>query len=109
MKREHGRGGEEQQGHTPGQIAAVWRGAARQPQKTGKQRGNDQPLPEEMHQCPTKAFDERLRKRVVHFAPPSISSSSLRISARSADEDFLAASACRTSFCAEPPKARSSK
>src|SRR5437763_457176 len=77
-----------------------------------KQSSREDTLPERMHQCPTQSVGQRLIQHFpnqVHFLPPSNSSSSFRISASSAGVARFTASACITSFRADPENTRSSK
>src|SRR4051812_37786266 len=99
-----GRHDEHRQQCGTGDEIALMRGTgAQQAQTNGEPERNGQALPEKMQERPAEAGNECFRCDGIHDLPLSSSSSSLRISASSLGEDFLAASACSTSFWAEPP------
>ena len=74
-----------------------------------QQRRRERKLPKRVQEGPTQGDRDRMADQLgkAHLPPPSMSSSTCRMRAISAAEAFRSASACITSFMAEPSKARS--
>jgi len=110
-QRRGGSGRQQHQGQATRHVADLRRTPPQDLPRQAKGRPHEGALPERMQQNPSHPLRQGMVRYPgwnAHFAPPSISSSSRRISANSSRVAFLPARACMTSLGAEPANTRSS-